>query len=73
MVHVIGNRKNPKKQLIHIRVGNDHRPATVADINDTTTEIENDVAPHFPDALFFVTHHAYKIDVIDIFQQSDQP
>ena len=53
------------KQLIHVRVGNDERPALAEDAKEVEAKVRALFEENGIDAMLLVTHHACEVFVID--------
>jgi len=57
--------KDLEGKFLHVKVGDDHRPATIEDINSIQNQLVDLFDKNNVNCLTFVTHHAVSVDIIE--------
>jgi hypothetical protein len=57
--------KDLEGKFIHVKVGDQNRPATEEDINSIQSQLVDLFERSSVDCLTFVTHHAVSVDIIE--------
>jgi len=61
----VSKYKDLEGKLLHIRIGDNSKPATSSDIKDIENRFNNLLEENNINCIAFVTHHAVSIDIIE--------